>query len=438
MVSMRRGLLKALALVVVAPVALAACGQGDDAPAAATGVSGSASPSAAAAGSVAPSAGAPVTESGTVSGAAPAQSGALQLAVTPATGKKSVPVSAEIGFSVSGGQVTTVSLKDAKGKAVAGALREDGSAWVPASPLKTSAKYEASVTATDAAGATATKTTTFTTMGKPARKTGTGLYLFDDHTYGVAMPIVVEFNPGIKKADRAAVQKRLFVKSEPAQPGTWSWTSSGTQAYYRAPEFWQSGTKLTVRIAVGGLPTGGGRYGDRDRSATAKIGRSFVMKVDNKTKKMTVVQGGKTVRTMPVSLGSKKNPSSSGTMVVMEKLEHTVFDTMNELPAGEGYRTEIDYAQRLTWSGQYIHSAPWSVGDQGRRNVSHGCVNVSPSNARWLFARTLVGDPITVRGTEDKLAYGNGWTPWDVSWKEFVKGSALPVSAELAAAGADQ
>ncbi len=428
---MRRGFLAGLALTVVAPLALAACGDGEDAPAAA-GTASAAAPSASAGASAAASAsaGAPITESGTT-----APSGALALAVTPATGKKSVPVSAEIGFTVSGGKVTTVSLKDAKGKAVAGALREDGSAWVPSSPLKTSSRYEASVTATDAAGATATKTTTFTTMGKPGKKTGTGLYLFDDHTYGVAMPIVVEFSPGIKKADRAAVQKRMFVKSEPAQPGTWSWTSSGTQAYYRAPEFWQSGTKLTVRIAVGGLPTGGGRYGDRDRSATAKIGRSFVMKVDNKTKKMTVVQDGKTVRTLPVSLGSKKNPSSSGTMVVMEKLEHTVFDTMNELPAGEGYRTEIDYAQRLTWSGQYIHSAPWSVGDQGRRNVSHGCVNVSPSNARWLFGKTLVGDPITVRGTEDKLAYGNGWTPWDVSWKEFAKGSALPVPAELAAAG---
>jgi hypothetical protein len=56
---------------------------------------------------------------------------------------------------------------------------------------------------------------------------------------------------------------------------------------------------------------------------------------------------------------------------------------------------------------------------------------VSPSNARWLFDKTLVGDPITVSGTGDKLAYGNGWTPWDVSWTEFKKGSALPVPAEL-------
>ena len=422
---MRRSLVAVVALLAVTPLALAACSSDDDKPTPAAWVG--TSPSAA------PSAGQPVsgvTESGQTGGAS-----AVSLSVTPAAGKKNVPVSAEIGFKVSGGEVTTVDLKDSSGKSVSGALREDGSSWVPSKPLKTSKKYEATVTAVDSAGASKTARTSFTTMGAPARRTGTGLYLFDDHTYGVAMPVVVEFNPGIKKKDRAAVQRRMFVKTSPEQPGIWSWTPSGTQAYYRGPKYWTSGTKLTVRIAVGGLPTGGGRYGDQDRGATAKIGRSFIMKVDNKTKKMTVVQDGTTVRTLPVSLGKKSTPSSSGTMVVMEKKVSTVFDTTAELGPDEGYRTEIEYAQRITWSGQYIHSAPWSVGSQGRRNVSHGCVNVSPSNARWLFAKTLIGDPITVRGTGDKLAAGNGWTAWDLSWKEFVKGSALPVPAELAAGG---
>ncbi len=415
---MRRTLVAVVAMAVITPVALAACGEdkGDDKGAAWGSPESSASASAGA------SSGGPVTESATVP---------ISLAVTPAAGKTGVPVSAEIGFKVAGGKVTQVTLKDAAGAAVSGTLREDGSAWVPAKPLKTKQKYVASVVATADGGVTKTAATTFTTMGAPGKKTGTGLYLFDDHTYGVAMPVVVEFSPGIKKADRAAVQRRMFVTTSPAQPGVWSWTSSGTQAYYRGPEFWKSGTDLKVRIAVGGLPTGGGRYGDRDRAATAKIGRSMIMKVDNATKKMTVVQDGKTVRTMPVSLGKKSTPSSSGTMVVMEKKAETVFDTTAELGPDEGYRTEIQFAQRLTWSGQYIHSAPWSVGSQGRRNVSHGCVNVAPGNARWLFDRTLIGDPVVVKGTEDKLAYGNGWTPWDVTWAEFVKGSALPVPASL-------
>nr|WP_221381226.1 Ig-like domain-containing protein [Actinoplanes polyasparticus] len=415
---MRRTLVAVMAMAVITPVALAGCGKDDDKGASAW----MGTPSAGA--SAGPSAGAGTSreESAIVP---------ISLAVTPAAGKTGVPVSAEIGLKVAGAKVTTVTVKDAAGKAVAGTLREDGSAWVPSSPLKTKQKYAVNVVATADDGTTKTAGTTFTTMGKPGKKTGTGLYLFDDHTYGVAMPVVVEFSPGIKKADRAAVQRRLFVTTTPAQPGVWSWTPNGTQAYYRGPEFWKSGTTLKVRVALGGLPTGGGRYGDRDRSATAKIGRKFEMKVDNATKKMTVVQDGKTVKTMPVSLGKKSTPSSSGVMVVMEKKADTIFDTTAELGPDEGYRTEIQFAQRLTWSGQYIHSAPWSVGDQGRRNVSHGCVNVAPGNARWLFDRTLIGDPVTVKGTGDKLSYGNGWTPWDKPWSEFVKGSALPVPAEL-------
>ncbi|XVV13988.1 Ig-like domain-containing protein [Actinoplanes sp. CA-131856] len=411
MVSMRRTLVAFMATAVITPLALSGCGGSDDKsdkPHAWVDPSASASANA--------TADAPVVESATVP---------ISLAVTPAAGKTNVPVSTEIGFKVAGAKVTSVALKDASGAAVKGTLRADGSSWVPSTPLKTKQTYAASVTATSDGGQTKTATTKFTTMGAPGKKTGTGLYLFDGKTYGVAMPVVVEFSPGIKKADRAAVERRMFVTTSPSQPGVWSWTASGTQAYYRGPEFWKSGTTISVRVAVGGLPTGGGRYGDRDRSATAKIGRDFEMKVDNASKKMTVLRDGKTVKTMPVSLGKKSTPSSSGTMVVMDKLAETVFDTRAELGPVNGYRTEIQYAQRLTWSGQYIHSAPWSTGAQGSRNVSHGCVNVSPSNARWLFDNTLIGDPVTVKGTEDKLDYGNGWTPWDVSWEEFKKGSAL-------------
>ncbi|GAA0449760.1 hypothetical protein Aca07nite_43320 [Actinoplanes capillaceus] len=408
MVHLRRSLAAIMALGLIAP--LAACGDDDAKPA-------FADPAATA--STTPGAsGAPVTESTSAAG------GPVTLTITPAADKKNVPVSAEIGLKVSGGEVTSVTLTDAKGKAVAGKLREDGSSWVPAKPLKTKQTYAAKVVATGSDGQTTTANTTFTTMGAPARETGTGLYLFDGNTYGVAMPVVVEFNPGIKKADRAAVQKRMFVETSPSQPGTWSWTSSGTQAYYRAPDYWQTGTEMTVRIAVGGLPTGGGRHGDQDRSAKVKIGRKFEMKVDNASKKMTVLQEDKVVKTIPVSLGKKSTPSSSGHMVVMEKKAATVFDT-TDTDGASGYRTDIEYAQRLTWSGQYIHSAPWSTGAQGRTNVSHGCVNVSPSNARWLFGKTLIGDPVTVKGTGDELEYGNGWTPWDVSWEKFKEGSAL-------------
>ncbi|MEV1285533.1 Ig-like domain-containing protein [Micromonospora sp. NPDC049679] len=369
----------------------------------------------------------------TASPASPSQPAEpFELGITPAMDAKKLPASTEIGATVRGGKITSVSLAEAGGGAVTGRWREDGSSWVPDTPLKYGKKYTASVVASSTSGETVTKTTTFSTMSRPASQTGTGLYLHDGATYGVAMPIVVEFSPGIPAKDRAAVQKRLFVNTDPPQPGAWHWVSTGTQAYYRAPEFWRPGTKLTVRIGVGGHPTGRGQYGDTDRTASAEIGEKLVMQVDNATKKMSVFKDDKLVRSMPVSLGKPKTPSSSGTMVVMEKKAKTVFDTFAELGPREGYRTDIEFAQRLTWGGEFIHSAPWSVPQQGRTNVSHGCVNLSPANAQWLFNQTKVGDPITVKGTGIKLVPGNGWTAWNIPWDEFVKGSALPVAVQPA------
>ncbi|MFJ6195486.1 Ig-like domain-containing protein [Micromonospora sp. NPDC092111] len=402
------------ALVLAASLALAGCG--DDQKKAAEFVSGTgASPSGGAPASPGPDGTTPTTT-------------APGLAVSPADGAKNRPVSTEIGARLpDGGKVSSVSLTSADGKQVDGNMRLDGTSWVPSAALKYGTTYTATVTGTGSDGQPRQGVSTFTTMAKPKSMIGSGLYLFDDRTYGVGMPVVVEFHPGIPKKDRAAVQKRMFVKTDPPQPGTWHWVYNGTQAYYRAPEYWQPGTTLSVRIGLAGIPLSNGRYGNVDRSATAKIGRSFVMKVDNATKKMEVFEGGKLVRTLPVSLGKKSTPSSSGTMVVMEKKEKTVFDTMDEPDPDNQYRTEIDFAQRLTWGGEYIHAAPWSEGVQGRRNVSHGCVNVSMAMGRWLFEQTKIGDPITVSGTPRKLEPGNGWTAWSLSWSEFVKGSALPV-----------
>ncbi|MGK5738685.1 Ig-like domain-containing protein [Micromonospora sp. URMC 103] len=399
------------ALVLAASLALTGCGDDQQKPSFVGGATPSSAVDAASGGPVAPStpAGPPLT-------------------LSPADGASNRPISTEISAELpDGGKVSEVTLTGADGKRVEGKLRTDGSSWVPNNALKYGTRYTATVTSTGADGATRQGTSTFTTMKKPKSTVGSGLYLFDDKTYGVAMPVVAEFHPGIPKKDRAAVQKRMFVRTDPPQPGAWHWVDNGSQAYYRAPEYWKPGTTLTVRIALAGVPLSNGRYGDVDRKATAKIGRSFVMKVDNATKQMTVYEGGKVIRTLPVSLGKKSTPSSSGTMVVMEKKEKTVFDTRDDPDPANRYVTDIEFAQRLTWGGEYIHAAPWSEHVQGRQNVSHGCVNVSMANARWLFEKTRIGDPITIKGTERRLVAGNGWTAWSLSWSDFVKGSALPV-----------
>jgi lipoprotein-anchoring transpeptidase ErfK/SrfK len=359
------------------------------------------------------------TEPSPSASAAPSPSAEpLSLAITPGTGAAGQPITTEIGTAVHNGEVTDVALIDASGKRVPGALREDLSSWVPAAPLAWSTKYTATVTAKGTDGTTSTKTTSFTTMGRPGgSRVGTGLYMFTGQTYGVAMPVAVEFESDIPVSARAAVQARLFVRSDPPQVGAWHWFGA-RQVLYRPEKYWEPGTKLTVRTGLSGLPIGQ-RYGDTDRSAQVTIGRKLTIEVDNATKQMQVLQNDTVIRTMPVSLGKPSTPSSSGTMVIMSKEETTVFDTTAEGP--NGYRINIAYAQRLTWKGQFIHAAPWSVGAQGHRNVSHGCVNVSNANALWLFNTTLVGDPVTVRGTERGLDPGDGWTAWNMPWSQYTQ-----------------
>ncbi|MFG1775864.1 Ig-like domain-containing protein [Micromonospora sp. NPDC049051] len=358
-------------------------------------------------------------------GGQPAAPKATATIVEPKADAKDVPASTGITFTATEAEQTSVELKDSAGAAVEGELAADGKSWLPASALKYAETYTATVTATGDDGKPATATSTFTTMAKPGKQVRISSFLGDDQVVGVGMPLIVKFSRAIPEDYRDDVQSRMTVTSSPAQEGIWHWVSP-TEIRYRPKQFWQADSKVSYRVQAGGLPLGDGWYGRADLSVDIKIGPAVVMTVDNKTKRMTVTKNGSVIKTIPVSLGKKSTPSSSGTMVVIEKLRKTVFDTFEELGPEEGYRTKIDYAQRLTWGGEFIHAAPWSEGQQGRVNVSHGCVNVSMANGAWLFANTRVGDPITVKGTERRLQNGNGWTDWNMSWEQYVKGSALP------------
>jgi len=358
---------------------------------------------------------------------APPESTAIAKITTPADGATNVPAAAEIVFSAEQAASSKFELKDADGNLVKGSLREDRSSWVPAKALQYGTRYTATLTATDAEGRAATATSTFTTMAKPTKTVRVSSFIGDNQVVGVAMPLIVRFSRAIPEDMRDDVQRRLFVTSNPPQEGIWHWASP-TEVRYRPKTYWKAGTKISYRLATGGLPMGDGYYGRSDVTVVASVGPAVILTVDNKTKMMTVTRDGKVLRRIPVSLGKAKTPSSSGTMVIIEKLRKTVFDTFAELGPKEGYRIDIEYAQRLTWGGEYIHAAPWSEGAQGKTNVSHGCVNISMANAVWLFGITKMGDPVVVKGTERRLENGNGWTDWNMSWAEYVKGSAIPYS----------
>ncbi|WP_344172189.1 L,D-transpeptidase [Pilimelia columellifera] len=352
----------------------------------------------------------------------------LGAAVTsPAANATGVAPSPVLTFTTQEAASTELAVVDADGRPVAGTLEADEGRWKPRDPLRWGVTYTATVTVTGADGKTATTASSFTTMERPDKLVNVSSFLGDGQTVGVGMPVMVNFGREVPPKLRDDVQRRMAVVSTPRQVGAWHWVDGDT-VHYRPKTFWRAGSKVSVRIAARGIPMGDGWFGGADLSVNFNIGPSLIMTVDNKAKSMVVRRDGAVVRTIPVSLGKPKTPSSSGTMLVMERLRKTVFDTVEELGPEEGYRTKIEYAQRLTWGGEFIHSAPWSVASQGRANVSHGCVNMSPENAEWLFKQTKLGDVVTVKGTEVSLRQGNGWTDWNLSWDQYVKGSALPVS----------
>ena len=342
----------------------------------------------------------------------------LILSVGPAAATRGAPVTTEITTTVTGGRIAGVTLVDSAGATITGSERPDGTSWVPAQPLDYAHSYTATVTAVGGLGTKREITTTFTTMADPGSdRIGTGLYLFTGQTYGVGMPVVIEFDTPIDDQFKAAVERRLFVQSSPAQVGVWHWYGD-RQVLYRPQNYWQPGTVLTVRAALGGLPVGK-QFTDVDRAATVTIGPNQSYLVSNKDKTLYVYQNGRQVKAFPVSLGKPSTPTSSGNFVLMSHDYSTVFQTSE-------YTTTAYYDERFTWDGQYLHAAPWSVGDQGSTNVSHGCVNLSVESARWIFENSRIGDPLTVSGTEAHLTPGDGWTVWDESWDDYRAGSALP------------
>jgi hypothetical protein len=92
---------------------------------------------------------------------------------------------------------------------------------------------------------------------------------------------------------------------------------------------------------------------------------------------------------------------------------------------GPGYNIEVPWSVRITFTGDYLHDAYWSVGEQGFENVSHGCVNMSPEDAEIYYKLSIPGDPVMITGSPRPGTWDNGWTVWFLPWKRWVRGSAL-------------
>lgn len=200
---------------------------------------------------------------------------------------------------------------------------------------------------------------------------------------GVAMPVTVTFAQAI--ANRTAAERTITFSSPATPQGSFTWLNDRV-VQWNPTGFWPAHSRILV--TAGDLKTdfvtGSVTKGVADINA-----HTFTVSID-----------GQVVRTMPASMGKPRHPTPVGSFTALEKQKSVIMDSRTigiPLSDPEGYRLTVNDAVRVTWGGVYVHSAPWSVASQGKENVSHGCINLSPDNAAWYYDNVNIGDPIIVQ-----------------------------------------
>jgi lipoprotein-anchoring transpeptidase ErfK/SrfK len=345
---------------------------------------------------------------------------AAPAAVSVADGATIAPASALTVTAPPGEQVGAVELAYGT-ETVPGVFSADRQTWTSTGHLRAGVGYALAAVTLDDAGGTGIQHESFSTSRVDNPMRIDLISPADGSTVGVGQPVVLAFTRPV--GDRAAVERALSVTSTPPQAGHWSWLSA-YRVDYRPQSYWQPGTKISVRMALDGLNDGHGRYGTADRDLSFTVGRDQETTIDLRSDVATVRRSGQVVHTFAVTGGMPGLDTWGGTYAVIDKAPDVHMDSRTAGLGAEYDIPDVKWDVHLTYTGTYVHSAPWSMGSQGVRNVSHGCVGASPANAEWFFSSTLPGDIVRVVNSERQVAPGNGFADWQDSWSTWLAGSA--------------
>ncbi|HEY3881517.1 MAG TPA: Ig-like domain-containing protein [Trebonia sp.] len=357
---------------------------------------------------------------------ASASTAAKYLKISPATGTKNASPSDGITVSATaGGKISAVTVKTTGGQQVNGTLSASATSWHSTYALPTGQSYTVTAAGTDAAGGPVTTVSTFTTL-TPAIAFHTEIFEGAGQTYGVGMPIMLTFDHPI--SDKAAVERALTVTTSKPVVGAWYWDGS-EQLDFRPRDYWPADTTVTLSSHLDGVEGAPGVYGVHDLSQTFTIGQSVIAVANTSSHKTQIYVGGKLTYTWPISTGKTVTPTPNGTYLTVEKGNPVRMVGGTKGTAGY-YNELVNWAVRFTFSGDYYHSAPWSVIDQGTTNVSHGCVNLPPEDAEIFYKMAIPGDPVTITSSSKAGNWDNGWTEWFLSWSQYLAGSATHLAVE--------
>jgi len=338
-----------------------------------------------------------------------------------------VPVDHELKVSARNGSLTEVTVTSGAGK-LPGELSKDGSSWTASGRLEPGLQYVVRSVGKDTEGSRETDVQRFRTDDLTLdEQTYPSVAPLGGETVGVGMPVIVTFD--VPVTDKAAFEKHMTVTSAPKQPGTWHWMSD-YEAHWRPKSYWEPGTDVSVDVDVNSVDAGNGIYGQESRQVDFTVGDANIYRVNMDTHQMKVFSNGSLLRTIPITTGEEpKYTTRSGVKVIIEKFRSK---RMNSETVGidprspDGYNIgNVEYAMRVTYSGEFVHAAPWSVASQGSANVSHGCTGMSTANAGWLYNMTKRGDVVEYTGTDRWMTLDNGYGDWNEDFATYSEGSAL-------------
>lgn len=344
--------------------------------------------------------------------------------ITPKDGQLGVLPTDPIKVTSTDGEVTDVVVVGSVGPSIRGSLADGVWSSEPGQQMIPGAEYGIYALVKDGTGFLHSIQTSFRVLDK-AHQLRASVAPLAGETVGVGMPVIVYFSAPVK--DKAAVESKMTVTSTPPVEGAWHWFGD-TEVHYRPRVYWTPDTDVTVNLDLAGVDAGGGVRALKSRSVSFHVGDAHLSHVDAIKHTMVVTSNGKVLRTFKVSTGRDKYPTSSGIHVVIEKTRLKLMDSATVgIPrkSPDGYYEKVPYSTRISYSGEFVHAASWSVRDQGVRNVSHGCVNLSPSDAQWFFGFSRRGDIVDVTGTTKRYAQGRGFQEWTYTWDQWKAGSAL-------------
>lgn len=338
-------------------------------------------------------------------------------------GDKGVSPGVPLSFKVDDGKFTAVTLTNPQGVPVAGKLAADGGSWETTEVLGYGKTYKLKADAIGLGGANTTLLS-FTTSS-PDSQTKPFLLPGEGEVVGIGQPVAVQFDENIP--DRKAAQDAIKITTEPPVEGAFYWVNN-REVRWRPEHFWAPGTRVTIDVNVYGRDLGRGLFGQDNIHSFFTIGDSTIFTADDNTKQVTVETNGQVVRTMPTSMGKDSTPTDNGIYIVGDRFDHIIMDSSTygvAVSSPDGYKTPVDYATRISYSGIFFHSAPWSVGAQGYSNTSHGCLNLSPANALWVLQNAKRGDITIVKNTVGGTLSGvDGLGDWNIPWPEWKAGNA--------------